>query len=297
MIANKYCYDCCLSTAIRRAKALPVEPGKMEQMLSEIRDMAEECKGKESSPAMSAMLMGVMKNYADVDDQYVEPKRNFNELMLSLEDRVVADVEAAEDPLCRAIQYAMAGNYIDFGALDVVTEEKLMEILSGSSSIKIDSKVLDQLKDELATKKTLIYITDNCGEIVMDKVLLRLVRRLYPNLDVTVLVRGMPTHNDATVEDAEFVGLTDIAKVIGNGTCAPGTPLDGRLIVPDEIRKMLDDADLCISKGQGNFESLHGSGLNIYYMFLCKCTAFIERFGMEQFAGVMVNERNVGIKA
>lgn len=297
MIANSSCFNCCLSTALRRAKALPVQSEIKEQMLEEIRAAAGDSKGRESAPALSAILTGVMKKYADVDDQYVEPKRSFNELMLALEDRVASEVDAAEDPLRRAVQYAMAGNYIDFGALDVVTEEKLMEILLASSEIPIDSGTLAALMEDLRTKKSLVYITDNCGEIVMDKVLLRLIRRLYPDLDITVLVRGMPIHNDATIEDAVYVGLTEIAPVIGNGTCAPGTPLDGRLIVPEEIKQLLKNADLCIAKGQGNFESLHGSGLNIYYMFLCKCTAFMERFGMEQFAGVVVNERCVGVTA
>ena len=296
MIANESCWNCCLNTALRRAKALPMPPGKTEEMLAEIRRAADDCTGCESAPAMSAILTAVMKKYADVDDQYVEPKRRFNELMLNLEDRIANEVMASEDPLTRAVQYAMAGNYIDFGALDVVTEDKLMEILAGSSKISLSPKTLDRLKNDLISQKRLIYITDNCGEIVMDKILIRLIRQMNPELDVTILVRGMPIHNDATVEDAAFVGLSDIAPVIGNGTCAPGTPLDGSLIVPEGIRDLLGGADICISKGQGNFESLHGSGLNIYYMFLCKCTAFMDRFGMEQFAGVMVNERNVMIR-
>ena len=296
MIANESCWNCCLTTALRRAKALPVPPEKTEEMLAEIRRAADGCRGSESAPAMSAILTNVMKMYADVDDQYVEPKRRFNELMLNLEKRIADEVMADEDPLKRAVQYAMAGNYIDFGALDVVTEDKLMEILAGSSKIALDSKTLDRLKNDLTSKKKLVYITDNCGEIVMDKILIRLIRQMNPTLDVTILVRGMPTHNDAPPLDAAFIGLSDIAPVIGNGTCAPGTPLDGRLIVPEGIRELLGGADICIAKGQGNFESLHGSGLNIYYLFLCKCTAFMDRFGMEQFAGVMVNERDVMIR-
>lgn len=295
MIANEFCWNCCLSTAQRRAKALPVRPEQLDEMLEEIRLAADDCHGRESAPAMSAILTDVMKKYADVDDQYILPKRNFNELMLRLEPRVAAEVRSEHDPLRRALQFAMAGNYIDFGALDVVTEDKLMEILGRSSQIAVNSAILSQLREDLRTKKTLLYITDNCGEIVMDKILLRLIQKQYPNLDTTILVRGMPTHNDATVSDAAFVGLTDIAPVIGNGTCAPGTPLDGRLVVPEDIRARVYSADICIAKGQGNFESLHGSGLNIYYMFLCKCTAFIERFGMEQFAGVLTNEHNIAI--
>ena len=295
MIANESCWNCCLSTAQRRAKALPVQPEQLDKMLEEIRTAADDCHGCESAPAMSAILTEVMKKYADVDDQYILPKRSFNELMLHLEPRIDAEILSDSDPLRRALQFAMAGNYIDFGALDVVTEDKLMEILGRSSQIAVNSAILSQLREDLRTKKTLLYITDNCGEIVMDKLLLRLIQKQYPNLDITILVRGMPTHNDATVSDAAFVGLTDIAPVIGNGTCAPGTPLDGRLVVPEDIRARVYSADICIAKGQGNFESLHGCGLNIYYMFLCKCTAFVERFGMEQFAGVLANEKNVMI--
>ena len=177
MIANESCWNCCLNTALRRAKALPVLPGQSEEMLTEIRRAADDCKGCESAPAMSAILTDVMKRYADVDDQYVEPKRRFNELMLNLESRIAGEVMASEDPLKRAVQYAMAGNYIDFGALDVVTEDKLMEILAGSSKIALSPKILDRLKYGLAVKKKLVYITDNCGEIVMDKILLRLIRQ------------------------------------------------------------------------------------------------------------------------
>jgi uncharacterized protein with ATP-grasp and redox domains len=214
MIANESCWNCCLTTALRRAKALPVPPEKTEEMLAEIRRAADGCRGSESAPAMSAILTNVMKMYADVDDQYVEPKRRFNELMLNLEKRIADEVMADEDPLKRAVQYAMAGNYIDFGALDVVTEDKLMEILAGSSKIALDSKTLDRLKNDLTSKKKLVYITDNCGEIVMDKM---------KNLDPVAYVRFASVYREFKDVNTFMDELKSVLRKEADGTITDAT--------------------------------------------------------------------------
>ena len=133
----------------------------------------------------------------------------------------------------------------------------------------------------MASARSLLYITDNCGEIVMDKILIRLLREMYPDLEITVLVRGFDIQNDATREDAEDVGLTALVPVTGNGVKVPGTPLDGSLRVAPE------------TEGQGNFETLCGTGLNTFYMFLCKCDTFMDRFDMARFSGVLVNEKDL----
>lgn len=136
----------------------------------------------------------------------------------------------------------------------------------------------------------LVYITDNAGEIVLDKVFIRVLKKLYPQLDITVIVRGFPTLNDATYEDAEDIGLTDMVNVMPNGTDVPGTPIDE---IDPEVRHLIDEADLCIAKGQGNFETLHGSGRNIFYLFLCKCELFTRKFQTERFTPILNNELRI----
>ena len=133
----------------------------------------------------------------------------------------------------------------------------------------------------------MVYLTDNCGEIVLDKILIRQIMKEYPKVRVTVIVRGKPALNDATMEDARETGLSDITAVIGNGSGITGTWLPE---ISEEAREMIDAADLILSKGQGNFETLQGCGKNIYYMFLCKCRLFVERFQKKQFEGVLANE-------
>ena len=107
---------------------------------------------------------------------------------------------------------------------------------------------------------------------------------------IEVLVRGVAVTNDATVEDARYVGLTDVAPVFGNGSGIAGTELTH---ISKEAKEKLEKADLILSKGQGNFETLHTCGLNIYYLFLCKCDWFMQRFHAEHLKGMFVNETRI----
>ena len=143
---------------------------------------------------------------------------------------------------------------------------------------------------ELNSAKKLIFLTDNCGEIVLDKLLLETIVKVYPHLECTIIVRGEPVLNDATMEDALQVGIEACGKVIPNGTNIAGTYIPW---ISAEARQVMEEADMLISKGQGNFESLHGCGLNIYYLFLCKCQWFMERFGLPQYSGVFINEKDL----
>ena len=130
-------------------------------------------------------------------------------------------------------------------------------------------------------------MTDNCGEIVLDKLLLETIAGIAPHVEKTIIVRGEPVLNDATMEDALQVGIEKCGKVIPNGTNIAGTYIPW---LSAEAKLAMDEADILISKGQGNFESLHGCGRNIYYLFLCKCQWFMERFGLPQYSGVFINE-------
>ena len=135
-----------------------------------------------------------------------------------------------------------------------------------------------------------MYVTDNCGEIVLDKIFIKHIKEAYPHLQITTMVRGKNVLNDATLEDAEEVGLKDIVPCIGNGNGAAGTVMRS---LCEEARKMLLGADVIISKGQGNFESLWGEELNPYFFFLCKCKLFVRRFGLEQYASVFKREERL----
>ena len=171
--------------------------------------------------------------------------------------------------------------------MENVEEEVLQTILDRAKDEKVSREIYRSFREDLDRARTLVYLTDNCGEIVLDKLFIKLLKERYENLQITVIVRGKDVINDATMEDAEEVGLTDLVTCIGNGSDAPGTVLEE---ISEEARRHILQADVIISKGQGNFESLAGCGLHPYFLFLCKCDLFTERFGLERFSSVFMKE-------
>lgn len=135
--------------------------------------------------------------------------------------------------------------------------------------------------------KSFLLIADNCGEIVLDKLFLSELHRRFPELDLSVMVRGGEVLNDATMEDAEYVDLPQIARVISSGSNAAGTIYD---MLSPEARDALDSAQVILTKGQGNYESLSHQGRHIFYSFLCKCEIFTERFSVPPLTGMLVEE-------
>ncbi len=219
-----------------------------------------------------------------------ELKRHFNHLVLQREKAIRCEIHAAPDPLRAAIGYALVGNYIDFGAMENVDEAKLGHQLEQASGIPLDGAVFSDFCADLASARSLVYLTDNCGEILLDKLLIEVIRERFPHLSVRAIVRGRPVLNDATMDDALQVGLTDTVPVIANGTQIAGTSLAR---ISEEARQAIDTADVILSKGQGNFETLYHCGLNVYYLFLCKCRLFSERFGVSPCTGMFLRERAV----
>ena len=287
---NSDCRDCMRNKYLHR-----YPEGTSEELVKRYQDAVISLTGQSGAvptgPEVFCRVRELRKELFGEDEMdYSRVKRHFNALMLGMEDELERRVLRSGDPLRSAVQYAMMGNFIDFSALENVEEKRLMDLLDRAPEIAVNEECLEQLREQAASAKTLTYITDNCGEIVMDKILIRQLKRLSPELAVTVLVRGGPVANDATMEDAEQVGLTALGRCIGNGTATDGTVLR---IVSGEAREAVISADLVIAKGQANYETLYGCGHNIFYIFMCKCELFINRFNVPQFSGVLTRERAV----
>ena len=241
-----------------------------------------------SSPELHGVISAAYRDIFGPERDYADIKRRFNALMLALEPDLQADVDASPDSLARAVQYAMAGNFIDFAALGDVDEGELRLKLVAAREMPVDPAALEALRGEAAAARRLVYFTDNCGEIVADKLLVRVLRRLNPALHVTVIVRGAPVVNDATLEDACQVNMGAVAqRVIGSGCDLPGSVLSR---LRGEAPAAVDAADVLIAKGQANYEGLCGCGRNVFYIFMCKCSMFTQRFGVPQFSGVLTRE-------
>jgi len=240
------------------------------------------------APVIVRTINEIQDEMFGMKQDYAEIKKHYNQVMLNHEEQVNGKLAVSDDPVKTGIQYAMIGNYIDFGARINVNEEQLTELLNDSDRFVIDEKQYGELTEDLSNAKKLVYLTDNCGEIVMDKLLIREIKKKYPDLKVTVLVRGEEVINDATMEDAIQVGMNEIAEVIPNGSDIAGTWLEE---ISEEAKAVIDKADVIISKGQGNFETLRKCGKNIYYIFLCKCDLFANTFQVPKLTGMLINEK------
>lgn len=220
-------------------------------------------------------------------DRFRQEKMDSNAFVLARMDQLRQKAESAPDPVYAGLQLAILGNYIDFSALHgEVSFEKLDEMLAQALEMELDREVYASFCRELEQAKSLLYLTDNAGEIGFDRILAEQIHKKYPQIAITFCVRGGPALNDATREDAAAVGIP--FPVIDNGNLVAGTQLE---LLGKEARQALETADVILAKGQANAETLLDSGYNIYYAFLVKCVRFIERFGKPKLSPMLVKER------
>lgn len=288
MKLNPFCMCCAANKQeknIRGFSDMDKKTEYMKKVMALLADASEE----DCAPSLSIKLKKLYCEFwSQPEEDYSDIKKEFNQLMLGMEASIEKKILASPDPLETALLYARTGNYIDFAALSHVDPSTVLSLLEDENKDSLNSEEYSRFLLELGQAKQLLYITDNCGEIVLDKLAVKILKEKYPDLHITVLVRGYPTVNDATMEDAEETGMTSVADVIGNGSNVCGTWLSG---ISEEAKDLLNSADLIISKGQGNFETLNGCGLNIYYLFLCKCEWFQMQFGARPLEGMFLNER------
>lgn len=281
------CISCMTKVHLEKCPKEMPEDKKREYMQRVLKVLAE-APDRYGAPVIVRTINEIQNEMFGIKQDYAEIKKHYNQIMMNHEEQVKRKIEQSKDPVKTGIQYAMIGNYIDFGARINVNEEQLTELLNDNDRFIIDEKQYGELTDDLERAQKMVYLTDNCGEIVMDKLLIHEIQKIYPKLKVTVLVRGAEVINDATLEDAMQVGLTEIAEVLPNGTDIAGTWLEE---ISEEAKTVLEEADVIISKGQGNFETLRKCGKNIYYIFLCKCDLFANTFQVPKLTGMLINER------
>jgi uncharacterized protein with ATP-grasp and redox domains len=219
-----------------------------------------------------------------VVDPYRKEKALHNQMALKLLSGLHEQVSKSDDPLMTAAHLAIAGNIIDLGAKSGLDESEIHDALLHVTEKPLEGD-LDSFRDEVARAKTILYLADNCGEIVFDTLL---VEQLNPKR-VTLAVRGMPTINDATREDAVTAGLDQIVPILENGSDAPGTLIGD---CSEEFRLAFNSADLIVSKGQGNFETLSHCGKNIFFLLKVKCPVVAKSVDLPVGAHVLRHGRN-----
>ncbi len=258
-----------------------------EKYLSEIKKLLGNRPEDITSCELNMEFNRLHEQYIGKLHDFKAEKNQFNDLVLSMEDGLRKEIEASADPLATSIIMARIGNYIDFPVLGTVDSDEFLKLFDNTQMRNDEINVYKSFCDQCANAKSFLLLTDNCGEIVLDKLMLEQVKKRFPNMELTVMVRGEDVSNDATMEDATYVGIDKVANVITNGRKMAGTVYE---LVSDEAKKAIDSADIILSKGQANFESFSGEGRHAFYTFLCKCQLFTNRFQVPKFTGMLVEE-------
>lgn len=280
------CYLCHFKRNVEAAQSMG-DAQTATRFARELMKLYLEESGEVSALCFSPRVEELFRKYYGVEgDRFREEKTASNRFVLERLDTLRQRIEASGDPLYTALSYALLGNYIDFSALhNEVSFEKLDVMLESPQQMQVDRGSFDDLCRELARAKTLLYLTDNAGEIGFDRLFAEQIHKAYPQVAITFCVRGGPAANDATRADAEAVGIP--FPVIDNGNTIPGTYLPA---LSREAKQALDRADVVISKGQANVETLYGSGYPIFFAFLVKCQRFIEEFGRPKLSPMLLRE-------
>lgn len=282
------CVSCMLNSRINQFPEDASEDKKVEYMTRVLKELGE-MKDSHGPVLATRNIVKLQEELFGKKQDYSELKSRFNQFVMEKIPFLRGEIDKADDSLKRAIQYGIVGNYIDFAVMEHVDEKQLEQLFIDAAKYVLDEATYQSMKQDVCNAKKIVYLLDNCGEVVIDKLIIEVIRRVNPQADITAIVRGEEAMNDATMEDAEQVGLKGLVHVIGNGSDILGTCLK---YISEEAKNVIDEADVILSKGQGNFETLLGYDKNIYYIFLCKCEMIAEMFGVTKFSPMLVKEKS-----
>ena len=225
-----------------------------------------------SPPEIAQGINTIVSSMTGISDPYKESKAAHTEKALQLIPEMEKIISESKDPFIAGLRLAIAGNIIDLGVIGSVSDENIKYTLVEAMNEPLSGTDPEQFRREVFDAGKILYLADNAGETVFDRVFISQL----PRGKVTVAVRGAPAINDAILRDAVDAGLDLVAKIVENGSGAPATVL--RDCSP-EFREIFRQADLIISKGQGNYESLSSVKANIYFLFRVKCDLVKEHTG------------------
>ncbi|MDF2885582.1 MAG: hypothetical protein K0R54_6158 [Clostridiaceae bacterium] len=271
------CLPCVINQVIKVANITGVE--NKEELLKEVFAYLSKMDFEITTPEIIGEIFGMVKKYTNNPDPYKETRNYYNNLFLKLIPEFEKKIEQAGNSFELAVQYAIVGNIIDFNPIHNTLLEDIFDCFEKMDKLEFaidDSKILIE---DILNSKELLYLGDNCGEICMDKILLKKIKELNPGVKIFFGVRGKPVVNDSIAEDAYFVGIDEYAEVIDNGDGSLGTVLTR---TSPKFKEIYKNADVVIAKGQANYECLSEEKKNIYFLLMTKCDVIANDIGVPE---------------
>ena len=271
------CIPCFIKQSLEAARMATDDEKIHENVLKEVMKHLENISFHNSPPELSRDVHEIIKTITKSKDPYKKVKDQSNQKAKSLYPHLKKLVNDADDSLLMAVKLAIVGNVIDFGTSNRFNLEDMIDTAVKKQFV---DEAYPQFKKTLEQAKNILYLADNSGEIFFDKLLIEeLVKR---EKDITYVVKANPIINDVLVEDAKFAGIDKLATIIegdaGQKRSAPGMVLS---YVSKEFQDSLRTADMVISKGQGNYESLSDIDREVFFLLMVKCPLVARDMGTE----------------
>lgn len=271
------CYPCFVRQTLDAGRIAGADEKTQKRILSSVMQILADIPDGATPPKMGRMIHETVKDVTGNPDPYKEIKRQHNEAIMEMEQELADRIGGSPSPLEGALKLAGTGNLIDMGPERRWSD--IHRIFDGITTAGEQTLfLLDRFEETLHQSQTLLYLGDNAGEIVLDKLLIGLLLAREPNLDITFAVRGGPIINDATREDAELIGLADMVRIIDTGAAFPGVELDA---CSHEFLECYFGADLILAKGQGNYESLSNAKETVFFLLTAKCPVIADDIGCD----------------
>ena len=270
------CVECIINQSKRVADAIHADDKLTKEIVQAVEEMAPGFSFKQSPPEVAAAVYEKMSQIAGKTDLYDEVKKLSTDKAHEFIPHLEKKIATSNEPLLTATKVAVAGNVIDLAAeyaFDL--DEELDKIFHTNFTVND----FDQLQTRLAQASTLLYIADNAGEHIFDKIYIKTILSLYPDLEVYYMTRGNAIINDVTYEEAKEAGFDEICHLINSGVNTPGFVYN---IANSEAQKLFDSADLVVTKGMGNYECLSDNGRDdLFFLLKVKCNVVANSLGKE----------------
>lgn len=259
------CLPCFLKQAIHAARLSTDSNRRQQKILAAVARLLANMDLQLSPPENSMAVYETISRLSGCADPFAHLKEQSNTFAADFLAASTPLIRQSDDPLFTALLFSIAGNIIDYGAQqDFDAQSVLDQCLATPLAINH----YQQLRQAFHKSHSILYLADNAGEIVFDKLVIETMLALDPDKEITVAVKDGPIINDATLADARQIGLPALGRVISNGVVCPGTPVSR---CSAEFRQLFSQADLIISKGQGNFETLSLVKAPIFFLLTVKC--------------------------
>lgn len=271
MNLNLECIICNIKQVLTVTDLLKLDAVNKEIIMRDVLGYLHSADYKRSNPEVIRGTWDIITSHVKDKNPYREIKCFYNTELNNITAKIRTLIEQSHDKFDTALKIAITANLIDFAANHTFDEAMLLRKIATANEQQLSIDDSKALYERLKTAGTLLYLGDNCGEIVLDKIFIEYIKVTYPNIKVYFGVRGEHIVNDVTLDDADMVRMQEVAEVISNGDGSLGTVIER---TTPAFRDVFYQADVIIAKGQGNFESLSEIDRgNIFFLFMAKCDA------------------------